>query len=147
MSDDERDMRELWRRYREAMEPAVRPDALTLAAYAEGRLDGPACDAVEHFLAADPDMIGELLAARAAHAAAAPPLPLPVARAARDLVRRPGRTWSSAIGWSSVAAALAIAGTTAFQAGREMTAVTTQVAPVVMELFVPLAEGDGDALF
>jgi anti-sigma factor RsiW len=41
------------------------PDALTLAAYAEGRLDDAAAEAVEAALAADPDLLDTLLALRA----------------------------------------------------------------------------------
>src|ERR1700684_353878 len=41
-------------------------DPLTLAAYAEGRLGTKAVEAVETFLAAKPEIIGDILAARAA---------------------------------------------------------------------------------
>src|SRR5438876_3948669 len=50
---------------------APTPDALTLAAFAEDRLDGAARDAVEAFLAANPAIAADVAAAR--RAVAMPP--------------------------------------------------------------------------
>jgi len=62
----------LWRRFR-ALDGESAPDsnaladeALTLAAYAEGRLGGRAAEAVEAWLAAHPEAIGDLAVARQA---------------------------------------------------------------------------------
>jgi anti-sigma factor RsiW len=67
----------LWRRFRALERKSglkVRDlgDPLTLAAYAEGRLGTKAAEAVESFLASKPEIIGDILAARAAVQASAP---------------------------------------------------------------------------
>ena len=67
----------LWRRFRalereSGMKVKDLGDPLTLAAYAEGRLGTKAVEAVETFLAAKPEIIGDILAARAAVQATAP---------------------------------------------------------------------------
>lgn len=54
-----------WRSARAIDRAPDRPDALTLAAYAEGRLDEAAAEAVEAALAADPELLDTLLALRA----------------------------------------------------------------------------------
>lgn len=64
--------RQLWQNYRAA---APRPDAahaLDLAAYADGRLRGAARDAVEAYLARNPQALSDVIAARAAITAATP---------------------------------------------------------------------------
>jgi len=67
----------LWRRFRALERESglkVRDlgDPSTLAAYAEGRLGTKAAEAVESFLASKPEIIGDILAARAAVQASAP---------------------------------------------------------------------------
>src|SRR5271154_6060799 len=67
----------LWRRFRalereSGMKVKDLGDPLTLAAYAEGRLGTKAAEAIESFLAAKPEIIGDVLAARAAVQATAP---------------------------------------------------------------------------
>src|ERR1700722_8089650 len=67
----------LWRRFRMLeRESGIKVkdlgDPLTLAAYAEGRLGTKATEAVEAFLAAKSEIIGDILAARAAVQATAP---------------------------------------------------------------------------
>jgi hypothetical protein len=67
----------LWQRFRtleqeSGMKVKDLGDPLTLAAYAEGRLGTKAVEAVEAFLAAKPEIIGDILAARAAVQATAP---------------------------------------------------------------------------
>jgi anti-sigma factor RsiW len=54
------DGKALWDRFK-----AAEPDALTLAAYAEGRLAGEAAAAVECWLAIDPDAAADVALARA----------------------------------------------------------------------------------
>src|SRR5437660_1150603 len=57
----------MWQRWRAgANETSAVPDALQLAAYAEGRLDEPDAEAVESFLAIYPDTLHEIVLARAA---------------------------------------------------------------------------------
>ena len=67
----------LWQRFRtleqeSRMKVKDLGDPLTLAAYAEGRLGTKAVEAIETFLAAKPEIIGDILAARAAVQATAP---------------------------------------------------------------------------
>ena len=70
-SDGSAQERELWRRWKMtagdtrgwASDGSSRPDELTLAAFAEGRLTGPARAAVEAYLAADPDAADDVEAA------------------------------------------------------------------------------------
>jgi anti-sigma factor RsiW len=59
------DGKALWSRFK-----AVEPDPLTLAAYAEGRLDGAAAAAVERWLALDPETASDVALARTAPSAA-----------------------------------------------------------------------------
>lgn len=59
------DGKALWGRFK-----AAEPDALTLAAYAEGRLAAEAAAAVERWLALDPDGAADVAFARAAPATA-----------------------------------------------------------------------------
>ena len=65
---------------------APEPDALLLAAYAEGRLDEAAAAAVEDWLAEEPERLADVAAARAA--ADAPPAVAP------DGSWRAPRPWS-----------------------------------------------------
>lgn len=64
-------------------------DALTLAAYAEGRLDDAAAEAVEAALAADPALLDTLLALRQPAATAIPSIAL--IRSAQALVAPTGQ--------------------------------------------------------
>jgi hypothetical protein len=124
----------LWRRWREAAamtgEPtAPEPDALTLAAYAEDRLAAEAVDAVEDWLAANPQVAGDILAARqaATFAAAAAPEAI-ITRAAalvgggsaqilpfRAQAARP--SWRNAIAWGAMAASILVASVVGFAMG------------------------------
>ena len=114
-------------RARDADAPAM-PDALTLAAYAEGRLDEAAAESVEAALAADPDLLETLLALRA------PPEPeaasAALIRSAQALVRaepvvvpfptrkpaaaRPVKAW---LAWGAVAASLLLVSVAGFNLG------------------------------
>jgi len=107
--------------------PAL-PDALTLAAYAEGRLDDAAAEAVEAALAADPDLLETLLALRApaepesasaklVHSAQAlvPAEPVVVPFPARKRVApRPVKAW---LAWGAVAASLLLVSVAGFDVG------------------------------
>src|ERR1700689_2382677 len=85
----------LWRRFRalereSGMKVKDLGDPLTLAAYTEGRLGTKAVEAVETFLAAKPEIIGDILAELAAVWATAPVASEPgIARAASLVASRP----------------------------------------------------------
>src|SRR5260370_36795949 len=77
---DRTDEAALWRRWRSASASVdaagAEPDALLLAAYAEDRLPEQAAEAIEYWLAAHPEGVADVLAARRAVRAeslAAPP--------------------------------------------------------------------------
>jgi len=126
---------------------AARPDALSLAEFAEHRLDGPEAAAVEAFLAADPSLaedvalasrateipprIGDAaLAATIARAAALVPAPPEAAKAARHNVlpfrtARPAASspapssWRLAARWGVLAASLALVSWLGFALGSD----------------------------
>src|ERR1700691_2052736 len=89
---------ELWQRFRllereSGIKVKDLGDPLTLAAYTEGRLGTKAVEAVEAFLAAQPQIIGDILAARAAVQATAPVASEAViVRAAALVASRPAPT-------------------------------------------------------
>src|SRR6185437_9740058 len=60
--------RALWQLWSATGQGAARPDALTLAAFAEDRLTGAARAEIEAFLAADPELAADIAAARQAAA-------------------------------------------------------------------------------
>ena len=126
--------RTLWRRWRASEMTETRaPDALALAAYAEGRLGEAEAGPVEAWLAAHPEVLADIQTARAL-------APLPsdeayeaaVARAcalvagddapaASNVVplRRVARSWRDALAWSSVAASLVAASLVGFSMGSD----------------------------
>jgi hypothetical protein len=123
----------LWRRWCEAAatagEPtAPEPDAMTLAAYAEDRLSAEAVEAVEDWLAANPQVAGDILAARQAATLASAVAPeAMIARAAalvggsaqilpfRAQAARP--SWRNAIAWGAMAASILVASLVGFATG------------------------------
>ena len=129
--------RRLWQRWRSLGETsrAAEPDALLLAAYAEGRLSEGEGEAVEAWLTAMPEALGDLIAARGADR------PRPVderilARAsalvsgaaapagAEILPFRPRASqrlpqWRTALAWSSIAASLLCASLIGFSMGSD----------------------------
>lgn len=124
----------LWRRWCEAAatagEPtAAEPDALTLAAYAEDRLAAGGVESVEDWLALNPQVAGDILAARQAEALASAAAPEAViARAAalvggssaqilpfRGHAARP--SWRNAIAWGAMAASILVASLVGFAMG------------------------------
>jgi anti-sigma factor RsiW len=122
--------RALFARWRDATPAPALPDALTLAAYAEGRLDDAAIEAVEAALAADPELIETLLALRAP--AQTETASAVLIRSAQALVRaepivvpfpsrkaaapRPVKAW---LAWGAVAASLLLVSVAGFNLGLE----------------------------
>ena len=113
----------LWARYRSQLAPLAEPDALTLAAYAENRLGAPESEAVESWLARNPQALEAVLAARAASASGAVPLGRPdeIAHARALVPGSGGRVMPPqllrGIGWGSVAAGLMVACLFGYEAG------------------------------
>jgi anti-sigma factor RsiW len=127
----------IWQRWRALGEESrvAEPDALLLAAYAEGRLSEADAEAVEAWLAATPDVLGDLIAARANDR------PRPVSESiladASALVAgaatpagaeilpfrpRPPQLlpqWRTALAWSSIAASLLCASLIGFSMGSD----------------------------
>lgn len=122
---------EYWRRWRATLRGAPPVDAVSLAAYAEGRLDETAAEAVEAWLAEHPEALEDIVAARMAE------LPVPtavperhIARAA-SLVAAPAaeivpfpvtlvvrrRSWREAAAWGAIAASLLATSMFGFELG------------------------------
>jgi len=141
MTDSEKGLGEaagLWHRargpWRAAQGAPEAPDAMTLAAYLEGRLGEDAAGVVETWMAADPEALDSVLAARAALGAAPGAAPAHVVKRAQGAVHGrtgrvsgPGRAgWLFAgfgaffrpAAWASVAAALLLASISGFELGR-----------------------------
>jgi hypothetical protein len=122
----------LWHRWRSAADQGslVEPDPLVLAAYAENRLASPEIDAVEEWLAAHPDAVEDILAARRAAAAALPDSPPAVVGRAAALLhpgdaqvlafRRPAPRWRTAAAWGCMAASIAMVGIVGFNLGSDV---------------------------
>lgn len=129
--------RGLWQRWRTLEHSDVQaPDAMTLAAYAEGRLSEAEAEPIENWLAAHPGALAELLAdivaarevqheavtapeALIAHACALVPS---LAGAGDNVVplRRGGPApWRNAVAWSSIAASLIVASFIGFSMGSD----------------------------
>jgi len=126
--------RRLWQRWRALGEKSrvAEPDAMLLAAYAEGRLTEAGAEAVEAWLAATPEALSDLVAARSTSHHLAEER---ILDKASDLV--PGRTtpagaeilpfrprppqllpqWRTALAWSSIAASLLCASLVGFSVG------------------------------
>lgn len=124
----------LWRRWCEAAamtgEPtAAEPDALTLAAYAEDRLSAEAGEAVEDWLAVNPQVAGDILAARQATMLASATAPEAVIARAAALVgggsgqilpfraRAARPSWRNAVAWGAMAASILVASLVGFAMG------------------------------
>lgn len=121
----------LWQRFRALDHRAAptAPEALELAAYAEGRLDeAAAVERVEAWLLAHPAALDDVVAARAGHAAPASrtlierALALVPAEAQILLFRRqaaPSYTWRVHMARVAVAASLALTGLVGFTLGSQ----------------------------
>jgi anti-sigma factor RsiW len=113
-------------RWRAAAASAPAPDMLTLAAYAEGRLDEAAAEAVEAALAADPELLDTYLALRAPAETEAASAAL--IRSAQALVRtepvvvpfptrKPAAPVKAWLAWGAVAASLLLVSVAGFNLG------------------------------
>lgn len=122
----------LWRLWRDAARSdgaaGVAPDALTLAAYAEGRLPPEATDAVEDWLALNPATAADVLAARHAMTGVLPQASEAVIARAAELVggqaqllpfRRPvpQTQWRRTAAWGAMAASIVLASLAGFATG------------------------------
>ncbi|HWE75016.1 MAG TPA: hypothetical protein VG328_17785 [Stellaceae bacterium] len=132
--------RRLWRRWRAlgADSRVAEPDALLLAAYAEGRLSEAEAEPVEAWLAATPEALDDVVAARATYqhpprvvfehvlTKATALVPGEGATADAEILpfepRRPPhlrRQWRTAIAWSSIAASILCASLVGFSMGSD----------------------------
>jgi hypothetical protein len=133
--------RRLWRRWQALGEASrvAQPDALLLAAYAEGRLSEAEAEPVEAWLAAAPEALGDIIAARttyqrpprmvfehvldkatalvAGHTTLAGAEILPFRPRLRPPHLRP--QWRTAIAWSSLAASILCASLVGFSMGSD----------------------------
>jgi anti-sigma factor RsiW len=136
----------LWARFK-----AAEPDPLTLAAYAEGRLDPAEAAAVERFLALDPEAAADVAAARAALApmdeaaagrVAARALPLVSARIIPFPVRV--RRVAEAM---AIAASLVLVAYAGFELGSQSEALAEEALVDVLDGFgpAPLLLGEFEA--
>jgi hypothetical protein len=113
----------LWRRWRQAADKAAGagPDEMTLAAYTEDRLAPDMIEAVEEWLADNPDAVADVLAARRAVATPAPLASDAVLARATALVgpgaaqilslRRSSSmsSWRRTAAWGAMAASIVVA--------------------------------------
>ena len=129
--------RRLWQRWRALGEKSrvAEPDALWLAAYAEGRLSETEAEAVELWLAATPEALSDIVAARATDQPrlvyerildkASDLVPGSAAPAGAEIVPFPSRRpqhlpqWRTALAWSSIAASLLCASLVGFSMGSD----------------------------
>lgn len=121
----------LWQRWRLlARAPAGEPpDALMLAAYAEGRLGPTEMEAVEEWLCADADLAADIAIARSAMVGASPAVEESVVAHAAALVpaedgrvvvlRRPSTGWPGVVRWSAMAASILLASVVGFALGND----------------------------
>ncbi len=131
---DSADEAGLWRRWRVAagdpLAAGAEPDALLLAAYAENRLAPETAEAVEDWLAANPQIFQDILAARRIGEGSLSLAPEAVVARAAALVsaddagvlafRRPAarpQRWPGAVGWGAMAASLLVACLAGFAMG------------------------------
>lgn len=126
--------RRLWQRWRAVGgKPwAAEPDALSLAAYAEGRLSEAEAEAIETWLAVTPEGLDDIVAARAFDQRPPRLVYEHVLSHACDLVagatpanvenltlRRRWPEWRKAVAWSSIAASLVCASMIGFSMGSD----------------------------
>jgi len=130
--------RALWQRWQAlgGTPPAAEPDALSLAAYAEGRLSETEAEPIEAWLAATPAAIDDIVAARefekrpprvafehvlVAARTLVPGTATSAPAGATILPFRPRTTqpWRKALAWSSIAASLACASLVGFSMGSD----------------------------
>jgi anti-sigma factor RsiW len=123
----------LWQRYRRlASAPASGPpDALILAAYAEGRLGPAEMEAVEDWLSTDAELVADVAIARGAALGPSPDAGASIVARATALVpaedgrvvplRRPITSpgWQGIVRWSAMAASILIASVVGFTLGND----------------------------
>lgn len=129
--------RRLWQRWKalDGKPRAAEPDALLLAAYAEGRLSESESEAVEAWLAVAPEALDDIVAARALEQR--PPqltyqhiltnacdlvsgaTEAPATAAILPFRRRVPAQWRTALAWSSIAASIACASLVGFSMGSD----------------------------
>lgn len=144
--------RQVWERWQALGDkpPAPEPDALSLAAYAEGRLSESEAEAIEAWLAVTPEALDDIAAARAVDqrpprvvfehvlatacdlvpGAATPPEPVAATATILPFPARMPRPWRTAIAWSSIAASLACASMVGFSMGSDAYASLTRTQTV-----------------
>jgi hypothetical protein len=127
--------RRLWQRWQAlgGTPRAAAPDALSLAAYAEGRLSEAEAEAVETWLAVSPEALGDVVAARAINQRPPRLVYEHILGKASDLVpgeaapvganilpfRRGLPQWRATLAWGSVAASLVCASLVGFSMGSD----------------------------
>jgi anti-sigma factor RsiW len=131
--------RRLWQRWQALGEESrvAEPDAMLLAAYAEGRLDETEAETVEAWLAATPEAVSDVIAARSTYRRPPRAVYEHILGKASDLVPgaatpagaeilpfRPRRShrlpqWRAALAWSSIAASLLCASLVGFSMGSD----------------------------
>jgi hypothetical protein len=127
--------RALWRQWATTQRgtESLAPDALALAAYAEGRLSEAEAEPIERWLAAHPESLNQVFAdiaaARGASDAVMPLVNAAIMAKARALIpgsidnvvplRRPTPAWRNALAWSSIAASLIAASFVGFTMGSD----------------------------
>jgi anti-sigma factor RsiW len=129
--------RRLWQRWQAlgGKSRVAEPDSLSLAAYAEGRLDEAQAEAVEAWLAISPEALNDVIAARAVNQRPPRLVYEHVLSQACDLVhgssaedaaaakilpfRRRLPQWRTALAWSSIAASLLCASMVGFSMGSD----------------------------
>lgn len=129
--------RRLWQRWQalDGKPRAAEPDALLLAAYAEGRLRESEAEAVEAWLAVTPEALDDVIAARALeqhppqltyqhilnHACDLVPgaVEAPATAAVVPFRPRVPAQWRAALAWSSIAASIACASLVGFSMGSD----------------------------
>lgn len=131
---DRQDDAAVWRRWRSATAMGAapaEPDALLLAAYAEGRLTEEAAETIEDWLAASPAAADDVLAARrgaevvASEAIIARAAGLVGAGAEVLPFRRPRQSWRVAASWTAMAASLVMATVLGYSVGHDAGIYTT----------------------
>jgi hypothetical protein len=132
----------LWRRWRQHAHPAPHfgaAEPMAVAAYAEGQLDEAQAAPVEDWLAAHPEALADLVAARAAAASPLPEASTHLIARAAGLVQSPGESpgesnvvrfrraagarqqpWRMAMAWSGIAASLVATSLIGFSLGSDV---------------------------
>lgn len=155
----------LWRRVRVGRAPqgVAAPDALTIAAYVDGTLESDERDRIEAWLAASPEALDLVIAARPEEAKPYPPAPAGlVARACGLVDGRPVLPamakpksggvmawlagWTQPSVWATATAAMVLAAVISFEVGREATITLASAAPVQADDSIDISPSADDLL-